>query len=159
MIGDLKSLITTEIDAAVWTSVQNNKMGVYNGKKSDQVIDNEENMGLSDRILQQSTNSFTMRYKLPDEISREGGLFGNVMLKPLKERKLLGKNFQDMLDYVRVVTKGPDGKSTIEYKKNYFNLESKSFCYFDKGSLKDMMVKTARTPLKIEFNADEKLAF
>ena len=122
MIGDLKSLITTEITSSVWTSVQNNKGGIYNGKHSDQVIDNEESMGLSDRILQQSTNAFTMRYKLPDEIQKEGGNFGNVMLKPLKERKLLGKNFQDMLDFVKIKEKDSYGKDTIKYKKNYFNL-------------------------------------
>ena len=152
MIGDLKSLITTEITASVWTSVQNNKGGVYNGKHSDNVVDNEENLGLSDRILQQSTNAFTMRYKLPDEILKENNLFGNVMLKPLKERKLLGKNFQDMLDFVKVKEKDSYGKDTVKYKKNYFNLDNKSFCYFDKGSLKDMMQQLGKTPLKIKDN-------
>ena len=158
MIGDLKSLITTEITASVWTSVQNNKGGVYNGKHSDQVIDNEENLGLSDRILQQSTNAFTMRYKLPDEIQKEGGMFGNVMLKPLKERKLLGKNFQDMLDFVKIKEKDFHGKDTIKYKKNYFNLDNKSFCYFDKGSLKDMMTALGRTKIPIRDNSDEQPA-
>jgi len=149
MVGDLKSLITTEITASVWTSVQNNKQGIYNGLDSSQVVDNENSLSLSDRILQQSTNAFTMRYKLPDEIAKEGNLFGNVMLKSLKERKLLGENFQEMLDYVKVIEKDRDNKQSIKYKKNYFNLESKSFCYFDRGSLKDMMTSLARIPVAI----------
>jgi hypothetical protein len=154
MVGDLKSLITTEITASVWTSVQNNKQGIYNGLDSSQVIDNENSLSLSDRILQQSTNAFTMRYKLPDEILKENNMFGNVMLKSLKERKLLGENFQDMLDYVKVTEKDQSGKSQIRYKKNYFNLESKSFCYFDKGSLRDMMVALGRTSFKPKDNND-----
>lgn len=159
MVGDLKSLITTEITASLWTSVQNNKGGVYNGKTSDQVVDNEENMGLSDRILQQSTNSFTLRYKLPDEITKEGGAFGNMMLKPLKERKLLGKDFQEMLDFVRVVDKDREGKSKVYHKKNYFNLEHKGFCFFDKGSLKHMMESLGRASVKLKDKDDTTPAF
>jgi hypothetical protein len=159
MIGDLKSLITTEIKSSVWTSVQNNKLGIYNGKDAKSVNDSEESYSLSDRIIQQCTNAFTMRYKLPEEITDEGNMFGNVILKSTKERKLLGKNFQEMLDPVRVMEKDQMGKPYPKYKKNYFNLESSNFFYRDMGSLKDMMVKMGKTPLKTGSGDDNQPAF
>jgi replicative DNA helicase len=158
MIGDLKSMITTEITGSVWTSVQNNKMGIYNGKTSDQVNDSEESYSLSDRIIQQCTNAFTMRFKLPDEITKESNLYGNVILKSTKERKLLGKNYQDMISFVKIQGKDSSGKNTTQYKKNYFNLAMNNFSYEDKGSLKDMVEAMGLSKIKLK-DSNDKPAF
>lgn len=145
MINDLKTLITDEITASIWTSVQNNKSGIYTGKSSSEIRDSEESFSLSDRIIQQSTNSFLMRYKVPDELLFEDNQFGNIILKPVKERELLGRNYQEMLKPVRV----PDGKS-FRFMKNYFNLETTNFYYADKGSLREMVGKMGGTKIKTD---------
>jgi hypothetical protein len=86
-------------------------------------------------------------------------MFGNMLLKPLKERKLLGENFQEMLDFVRVVEKDKDGKAVVKHKKNYFNLEHKGFCFFDKGSLKHMMESMGRAKISVGDNKGNQPAF
>ena len=159
MIGDLKSLITEQggITASVWTSVQNNKMGIYNGKSASDIVDSEESMSLSDRIIQQATNAFTMRFKIPEEILREGSAFGNVMLKSTKERELLGKNYQDMLTPVKMKLAGSQGaKPVYKMLKNYFNIQSTNFSYFDKGDLRGMVEALGQAPVKLDEKSQEK---
>ena len=130
-VGDQKTLITEEIIASVWTSVQNNRMGVTTGKRESEIIDSEETFSLSDRILQQSTHSFSLRPKVVEELAREMQLFGNLRLTPLKKRQLLGEHYLDMIVPVKLAS----GKFT----QNAFNLETKGFWYQDKGTLKEML--------------------
>lgn len=131
MVGDFKTLVTDEIDASIWTSVQNNKTGIYTGKSGAEIVDSEGSMSLSDRILQQATTGFTMRFKVPDELADEQNLFGNVKLAWVKTRELLGKNFERALLPVRM----PSGALL----KNYCNLNTKAFFYEDKGDLHDQL--------------------
>ncbi len=130
-VGDQKTLITDEIIASLWTSVQNNRMGVTNGKKESEINESDEIFSLSDRILQQSTHSFAMRPKVTEELAREKSLFGNLVLKPLKKRQLLGDRYQEMI----VPVKMPSGK----FVSNLFNLETRGFWYQDCGTLKEML--------------------
>lgn len=130
-VADTKSLITEEIPGSMWTSVQNNRMGIVNGKKESEINDSEEAFSMSDRILQQSTHSFSMRPKIAEEMAREQRQFGNMRLTPLKKRQLLGERYKEMLNWVKL----PNGKLL----PNYFNLEAMSFYYQDKGSLREMV--------------------
>lgn len=155
MVGDMKTMITDEIKASVWTSVQANRSGIYTGKSSGELRDSEDAISLSDRIIQQSTNGFMMRYKVPDELAYEGNMFGNVKLNPVKERELLGKNYQDMLAPVKI----KDGKD-IRMVKNYFNLDTRNFYYEDKGDLRKMAEMLAKAPVKLkDDDSDQKPAF
>jgi replicative DNA helicase len=154
LVGAMKSLVTEEITGSIWTSVQANRTGIYSGKSKGEIRDSEDSFSLSDRIIQQATQGFLMRYKIPDEIYEEGGQFGNVILKSVKERDLLGKNAEEMLKMVEI----KDGKDT-RLVKNYFNLDSKLFHYEDKGSLREMAQKLGQVRLKHEDrkNKDEEL--
>jgi DnaB-like helicase N terminal domain/DnaB-like helicase C terminal domain len=129
--GAIKTLITEDIIASYWTSVQNNRSGVYNGKNVREIQDSESVMGLSDRLLQQATTGFLMRFKVPEELAHENNLFGNVRLMPVKERELLGRHFEKNLLPVKLA----DGR----FVRNYFNLNMHNFYYEDKGSLRDMI--------------------
>jgi len=140
-VGDQKTLITDEIIASVWTSVQNNRMGVTTGKKETEINDSEEAFSLSDRILQQSTHSFSMRPKVTEELMREMHLFGNLRLTPLKKRQLLGERYQDMIIPVKL----PKG----QFVQNYVNLDTKGFWYSDKGTLKEMMERIGQAAVDV----------
>lgn len=148
MVNDLKTLITDEITGSIWTSVQNNRTGIYTGKSANEIRDSEESFSLSDRILQQSTNSFLMRYKVPEELLFENNAFGNVVLKPVKERELLGRKYEEMLKPVKI----KNGKS-FKMVKNYFNLLSHNFYYSDMGSLRDMVEKLGTAKIDLDDQA------
>lgn len=133
-VNDMKSLITNELPAWYHTSVQNNRTGIYQGKKAEDIIDSEDQMGLSDRIIQQSDWGFILRWKHVSEISMQsGGLFGNMKLTPVKTREALGREYEKALRPVKL----PSGS----FSQNYFNLDSKSFFFSDRGDL-NMMLQT-----------------
>lgn len=135
VIGDyidrLKGLITDQIQASIWTSVQLNRGGITTGKKLDDIIDSEDNYSLSDRIIQQATNGFTMRYKMPEELAKEKNMFGNIVLKHLKGRDLVGKQYQAALRPIKL--------SSGKFVKNYYNLDTQGFHFTDKGDLNQML--------------------
>ena len=133
LVGDMKTLVTDDIEASIWTSVQNNRTGITTGKTGAEISDSEGSMSLSDRIIQQSTTGFVMSYKVPDELAEEDNQFGNVKLSPVKTRELLGKSFEKALLPVKL----PDGRMA----KNYFNLNTQTFHYEDKGDLHFMLEK------------------
>lgn len=149
-INDVKSMITTEIPAWYWTSVQNNRTGVYQGKKAADIVDSEDQMGLSDRIIQQSDWGFILRWKVTEEIAAEGQLFGNMRLTPVKTREALGKEYEKALRPVKL----PSGR----FQTNYFSLESKSFAFSECGDLHKILQTLGRAPLdmKTETGAPKK---
>lgn len=145
IIGDyidkLKDLITNQITASIWTSVQLNRGGITAGKKLDDIVDSEANYALSDRIIQQSTDGFSMRFKVPEELAREKGMFGNIKLEHHKGRDLVGKQFQSAL----MPIKTPQGK----FLKNYYNLESHGFHFSDKGDLNHVLKTLGHTAIDL----------
>ena len=144
-VNEVKSLITNEIPAWYWTSVQNNRSGVYQGKKVADITDSEDQMGLSDRIIQQSDWGFILRFKVVEEIAAEQSLFGNMKLTPVKTRELLGKHFDKGLKPVRL----PTGK----FSPNYFNLESQSFHFTERGDLNHMLSILGKGPVDMRDKA------
>jgi hypothetical protein len=153
-INELKTLITEEIDACIWGGVQNNRSGITTDnpkeKGGPQNTENDGQMGLSDRIIQQATHGFILRYKTPEEIGSEKNRFGNMKLVPVKKRKMTGIRFEELLYPVKL----PSGR----YVNNYFNLESKGFSYRDCGSLKDMMDTLGHTAIDLSNQIkDEKM--
>ena len=154
MVGNMKSLITEDITASVWTSVQANRSGIYTGKSSSELKDSEDSISLSDRIIQQSTNGFMMRYKVPDELKSENNLYGNVKLNPVKERELLGKEYEKMLQPVTI-----KNGSDIRMVKNYFNLDTKNFYYEDRGDLRSMAEGLGWSKVSVPKDSKEHPAF
>lgn len=130
-IGDIKSLMANEIpEMRLWASLQLNRTAVLNNRNSNEVDDSENAFSGSDRIAGQSTHSFILRTKLPDEIALENGQFGNMLTKCVKWR-FLGK---DALEHLRFVQM-PDRRM----KRNYVNLDNNSFFFEDKGDLKSII--------------------
>ncbi len=126
-VNDVKNLITNEIPASFWTSVQNNRSGTHQGKKASDITDSEDQMGVSDRIIQQSDWGFILRFKVPEEIATEKNLFGNMRLTPVKTREAMGKDFAKALRPVKM----PNGR----FATNYFNMSSEGFYFTDMGDL------------------------
>lgn len=126
-VNDIKNLITNEIPASFWTSVQNNRSGVYQGKRAADLSDSEDQMGLSDRIIQQSDWGFILRFKVPEETAAERDLFGNMRLTPVKTREALGKEYEKALRPVKM----PNGK----FATNFFHLDTRGFYFTEKGDL------------------------
>ncbi|MEK6952203.1 MAG: LAGLIDADG family homing endonuclease, partial [Nanoarchaeota archaeon] len=120
---DIKSFINNELPIPFWGAIQLNRSGITTNKSSDQVDDSENSIGLSDRITQQSSHSFILRFKTMDEIAVEENKFGNMKLFAVKHRHL-GHNFLDAVRPVKI------GK---KFFRNHINLDGGSFYYEDKG--------------------------
>ncbi len=130
-VESVKNLITAEIPASFWTSVQNNRSGSHQGKSAKEVSDSEDQMGLSDRIIQQSDWGFILRWKVPEELAAEKSLFGNMRLTPVKTREALGKDFEKALRPVKL----PNGKMAT----SFYHMESKGFHFTEMGDLRASM--------------------
>lgn len=121
----IKTLINNEIEAAFWTSIQMNRSGITGNKRAEDVDDTENTYGISDRIVQQTTHSFSMRYKVPEEIARYQN-YGEFNLIPTKYR-FLGK------DYQRATALVNTGDTRL--KKNFVHLAKNGFLFEDRGDL------------------------
>ena len=125
-IMDYKSLVNNELpQIRGWFSLQVNRLGITNNKSTKDVDDSENTFTMSDRIMQQATSAFLIRQKLHDEITVEGNRFGNLKMIPLKFREVLGDQWERHFNWIKT----HEGK----YKKNYVNLNMKSFFFEDKS--------------------------
>lgn len=130
--SDVKSLVTAEIDAGFMTFTQSNRFGISKGKKASEIVDNDSVISLSDRIKDNCTSVFLMRYKVNEELGREKNGFGNVVLKNLKIREGLGREYESFARPVKL----PSGT----FADNYFNLDYHGFHYRDKGLFSESLV-------------------
>ncbi len=129
---DLKTLINNEIPIPAWMSIQMNRLGITNNKKSNQVDDSENSMQV-DRVLHNASLGFLLRMKTTDELQEEGNAFGGIKMIPVKHREILGDDYMSALKPVRL----PDGS----WRKNYINIDMRSFYFEDKGDLNQMVAK------------------
>jgi replicative DNA helicase len=110
------------------TSVQSNRSGITNNRQSQNIIDDESIVSLSDRITQFCSHMFILRNKTVDEIETEGRSFGTHKLINVKARHL-GKDIAGAVEPVRV-------GDTL--RKNFINLEFKNFAITERGDLRDV---------------------
>ena len=110
------------------TSVQSNRYGITNNRNSQNIIDDESIVSLSDRIIQFCTHMFILRNKTADEIEEEGGRFGTHKFINIKARHL-GRDVAGALEPVQI------GDSL---RKNFVNLEFKNFNIKECGDLRDI---------------------
>ncbi len=130
-VEDMKTIITNDIPASFWTSVQENRGGITRGKSAKDIVDSEENLGLSDRIIQQSDWGFGLRFKVAEEEASEKSLFGNMRLTPYKKRELVGKDSAKALQLVKL----PNGRLA----ENYFHLMTAGFAFTEMGDLRSSL--------------------
>jgi replicative DNA helicase len=136
-VKDTKSLVTHEINAGYWSSLQSNRSGITKGKKTEEMQDHEGSASLSDRISWECTNQFFMRFKEPAELAKEKGLFGNIALKPGKVREGYGREYEKILRPVKLANGG--------FATNYFHLGMSQFSYTDHGLHSEAMVVLGET--------------
>lgn len=110
------------------TSVQSNRSGITNNRQSQNIVDDESIVSLSDRITQFCSHMFILRNKTTDEIEQEGRNFGTHKLINVKARHL-GKDIAGAVEPVRM-------GDTL--RKNFINLEFKNFCISERGDLRDI---------------------
>ena len=136
MVDKFKQLIQKELcfngspTVAMLTSVQSNRLGITNNRRSENVVDDESIVSLSDQITQFCSHLFLLRQKTMDEIQSEPDGFGTHKLICLKYR-WLGQDVHRALQPVEM----PDGSKT----KNYINLHMENFNLRECGDLQDMV--------------------
>jgi len=112
------------------TSVQSNRLGITNNRNSENVVDDESIVSLSDQITQFCSHLFLLRQKTMDEIQEEPEGFGTHKFICLKYR-WLGRDVHRALQPVEM----PDGAK----RKNYINLHMENFSIQERGDLQDMV--------------------
>lgn len=137
---DVKTFITDEIPMPFWTSLQLNKFGITGNKNMGEIDDTENSFGVSDRIIQQTSHAFLLRFKTSFELDDDTLQFGNLKFINVKARHL-GKKYQDHLHPVKL----PNGKLA----KNFVNLKVNNFTYEDMGDLRTMVETTGKVPIDI----------
>ena len=136
MVDKFEQLIQKELCfnekpcVAMLTSVQSNRLGITNNRSSENIVDDESIVSLSDQITQFCSHLFLLRQKTMDEIQSEPEGFGTHKLICLKYR-WLGENVHRALQPVEM----PDGSK----RKNYINLHMENFSIKEKGDLQDLV--------------------
>lgn len=128
------------------TSVQSNRSGITNNRQSQNIIDDESIVSLSDRITQFCSHMFILRNKTTDEIETEGRSFGTHKLINVKARHL-GKDIAGAVEPVQI-------GDTL--RKNFINLEFKNFCITEKGDLRDI-ARLAQGNLDLDENDSDEI--
>jgi len=139
--SDMKGLVTTEIDAGFMTFTQTNRFGTTKGKKLADIQDNDSVISLSDRIKDNCTANFLMRYKVTEELARERNSFGNVLLKNLKMRQARGKEYAAFVQPIKMASGG--------FAEDYFNLDYHGFHYRDMGLFSEVCSRLGHTAIDL----------
>ena len=126
------------------TSVQSNRSGITNNRQSQNIIDDESIVSLSDRIIQFCSHMFILRNKTVDEIESEGRAFGTHKFVNVKARHL----GEDIAGAVEPIQMG----DTL--RKNFINLEFNNFCITERGDLRDI-ARANNGELELEGNDDD----
>tara|TARA_Y100000361_G_C11161802_1_gene347918 strand:- start:6337 stop:7845 length:1509 start_codon:yes stop_codon:yes gene_type:complete len=148
MLDKLKKLVQKDLctvnsqgqktpHVALMTSVQSNRTGITNNRRSDSLVEDESIVSMSDRITQFSSHLFSLRQKTMDELAEEEG-FGTHKLTCFKYRHL-GDNVHRAIQPVRT----EDG----ELKRNFINLNFENFMITECGDLNDFIDSTTSATL------------
>lgn len=135
MVDKFKRLISKEIRVdgkpiiPMITSVQANRSGITNGRKSSDVVDDESIVSLSDQITHFASHMFVLRKKTLDEIAEHGDKFGTHRLTCTKHRHL-GEDIRGALEPI---------KYQDRLERNFVNFEFKNFAITEKGDLRDIV--------------------
>ena len=131
---------------AMITSVQSNRYGIVGNKSSDDIVDDESIVSMSDRIIQLCSHMFILRKKTHDEIADEGGAFGTHKLINIKARHL-GTDPKSAIDDVIV-----NGKAM----KNFINFDFDNFYVKECGDAKDI-AKAFEATVEFDTTVDTKV--
>lgn len=134
MVDRFKRLIAKDIlyerqpVISMITSVQMNRLGTSRNRSSENIVEDETVVSLSDRITQFCSHMFLLRSKEPEEIAEENN-FGTHKLTNIKARHL-GQDPMGEIEPVRM----DDGT----LKRNYISLDFENFSITERGDLRDL---------------------
>jgi len=111
------------------TSVQSNRSGITTNRNSQNIVDDESIVSLSDRITQFCSHMFILRRKTEDEIQEEGVRFGTHKMISVKYRSL-GRDIAGAIEPVQV---------DDSLRKNFINLDFNNFNISERGDLRDII--------------------
>ena len=111
------------------TSVQSNRSGITTNRNSQNVIDDESIVSLSDRITQFCSHMFIIRRKTEDEVQLEGERFGTHKMISVKYRSL-GRDIAGAIEPVQVED---------SLRKNFINLNFNNFNISERGDLREIV--------------------
>lgn len=146
MVDKFKKLIQKDLVfddkpvMALITSVQSNRTGITNNRRSDSLVEDESIVSLSDRITQFSSHLLSLRKKTMDELAEEEG-FGTHRLSWFKCRHL-GEDVHRALVPVRM----PNG----DLKNNAINLHIENFEVTEVGDIQDMVDAQISADLNVQ---------
>lgn len=135
-LHDFKQCISRDLKfdgkpcVSMFTSIQSNRQGITNNRTSDNIVEDESVVSLSDNVTQFTSHLFLLRKKTLDEIIDEGEEFGTHKLKCLVARHL-GEDPFGHLEPVKM----DDGT----LKNNFINLKIENFKVKDCGDLRDIV--------------------
>jgi replicative DNA helicase len=113
----------------MFTSIQSNRFGISRNRDSQNVVDDESVVSLSDRVQQFCSHMFILREKTEDELINDGPQFGTHKLIGLKARHL----GEDWEGHIRPVQAGD------ALRRNFINLEFKNFGVKECGDYRDIV--------------------
>lgn len=137
IVDKLKTLVNNVLThegkpkTCVITSVQQNQKGVVGERNSENVVDDESTISLSQRIRQFCSHMLILRKKTVDELQQDPVFCGRHIMKVNKARNA-GSDFNRLENDVNVPWLG-------RHKKNYINLEFDNFKIVDRGDLVDLV--------------------
>lgn len=138
---DVKTLITDEIRAGYWTSLQGNRSVITQGKKAAEINDSgEAGASISDRIIQQATVAWLLRYKIPEELAREKNMFGNMVLKKAKLREGYGRDYEKIARAI---------KSGTGFVENFWHIQNTNFHFEDRGLHSDALATLGQSAVDL----------
>ena len=111
------------------TSVQSNRSCITTNRNSQNVIDDESIVSLSDRITQFCSHMFIIRRKTEDEVQLEGDRFGTHKMISVKYRSL-GRDIAGAIEPVQVED---------SLRKNFINLCFNNFNISERGDFRDIV--------------------
>lgn len=135
LVDTLKKL-SEELNCPILTAVQSNRMGITTNRESSEVIDDENSIGISDRICWYASYVGILRRKTPDEVALDTPESGTHLLKSIVSR-FEGRDATGHQDYMQ--RRYPDGK--VRYVKNYINFNITNFRVEERGSLRDSIAR------------------
>lgn len=150
MVDKFKKLIQYDLvfddspAVSMITSVQSNRTGITNNRRSDSLVEDESIVSMSDRITQFSSHLLSLRQKTIDELTEEEG-FGTHKLSWFKHRHL-----GELRNRAREPVNMPSGDT----KRNCVNLNIDNFAVTEVGDMQDLADAQMSADLNVTNQAD-----
>jgi replicative DNA helicase len=133
---DMLKKLAEELNIPIITAVQSNRQGITTNREASDLVDDESQVGISDRITWYASYVGILRRRTADEITLDTPDSGTHKLIEAVSR-WQGRDAAGHQDLVR--RQFPDGK--IRWVKNFLNFQITNFRVEERGSLRDCITR------------------